>query len=647
MQDYASVDENLCPLFRRMTDGSDEVYDTLDNVDIEDVSTVEELYKQIMGPLVGTVGVVVTGVSEMSDPSYGYWGRALIMCTGERLQMRILPRGAYHRVPVYEESRMIAVRRTSHGRAPNVGFAVLYRPRSVMSIDVSKTPLANGRTIGCRGVHLILPSLFRKHDPHHRKGKGHAQLDQQGFHSIRPSTLMVSVNTPRSVKESQIRSFSMTSGDAYLVMAGHMAGVDIPDVMTRASSVVTDANHSRHIVAKQRRITNAIGEAQTARYVASALTLCELLCAEGVLSIMCNSFFAGAQPDMLFSPSGVPLCIVMAVHIACNSERFGLPSCTTQDTQVNLDMMRSFNSRWGAVMLNGFRALDVAIKSAHDNATTQCNSDNEAKAHVEDNMKFWQRIGQRTIAKLMSNPSDEVPGGIASACVTRFGTADSILDPITTCKYNELEKMGFNLSIKETAIDKVFLAPRCDIRTMMALVQDNIETWLRTGMFAQHRLSKANVNVASTPSNRPGGNAPGLDPSSSTDSDDDDDILDNKVCIDAMESAVGAMAAAMTRGPCVMNQLGLQCFLATDNCSNKCADCEQTVSVYEGTLFATNVSECRNCNRKRCFTCTKTSLLKRDSDFCLRCAPGAPSVMHTIAPNARRVANASSKKTCK
>ena len=148
-------------------------------------------------------------------------------------------------------------------------------------------------------------------------------------------------------------------------------------------------------------------------------------------------------------------------------------------------------------MLNGFRALDVAIKSAHDNATAQCKKEKETKMHLEDNMKFWQRVGQRMIAKIMSNPSDEVNGGTKAACNTKFGTAECILDPITECKYSELGKRGFCLPIKEAPIDKIFLAPRCDLRTTMGRVQDNIEAWLRTGMFGQHCLSKPNINIAS------------------------------------------------------------------------------------------------------------------------------------------------------
>ena len=162
-------------------------------------------------------------------------------------------------------------------------------------------------------------------------------------------------------------------------------------------------------------------------------------------------------------------------------------------------------------MLNGFRALDVAIKSAHDNATAQCKKEKETKMHFEDNMKFWQRVGQRMIAKIMSNPSDEVNGGTKAACNTKFGTAECILDPITECKYSELGKRRFCLPIKEAPIDKIFLAPRCDLRTTMGRVQDNIEAWLRTGMFGQHCLSKPNINIASPggAGGRAGGRAAG------------------------------------------------------------------------------------------------------------------------------------------
>jgi hypothetical protein len=641
------TDEHLCPVFQRAPPGADETYDTLDNIDLGGNNCVETLFDLLTAPLEGAVGVVVMGESGLSDPSEGYWGRAMPLSTGEHLQMRIHPRNSAGRPIGYDETRFLAIRRTSHGTVPHVGYGVFYLPRQ-MNILEGKTPLTTGPTIGCRGVHIVLPSLFSKHDPHRDKSTGHSQLDFEGFHSIRPSTLCLTIN--RGTAKKPDASYSFTPGDAYTVIAGHMGGTDIADPLQRSSLTMTDTDHSRRIAACQRRLVQSMGEAKAATYISSSLTLCELLSAEGTLGVMCNSFFTGAFPDMMYSPLGIPLVITMAVHVACYPELFKLPPCTKQDAFANREMIRAFRSRWDKVMLKGFRAIDVAVKSGYDNATMQANKEKEMTMHLEDNLKMWQRVGQRLISKLMSNPSDEIRGGSKAAFQTKFGDAELLMDAVSDCKYASLAKKGYFLPVREAPIDKIFTAPRADVKTTLYRVQDNAEAWLRTGVFGKHRISHPNINVAHTGQYRKNrypckvcGTCFRCDctlsdatkvqlSSSSSESDDEDHIMDNNICIDAMESAAGAIAIAMLHGAYVMHQFQIKCYLVGNGCSNTCADCDKRVGVLEGTLFGSKASQCSRCNRKRCFSCTSKSLRadKSPDEHCLRCAPGAPSDYKTL-----------------
>jgi len=641
------TDELLCPMFQRAPPGASETYDTLDNIDLKENSCVEALFELLTSPLKGAVGVVVMGESGLSDPSEGYWGRAMPLSTGEHLQMRIHPRNSVGKPIGNDETRFLAIRRTSHGTIPRVGYGIFYLPRQPNMLE-SNAPLSTGSTIGCRGVHIVLPSLFSKHDPHRDKSTGHAQLDFEGFHSIRPSTLCLTIN--RGTAKSPDTSYSFTPGDAYMVIASHMGGTDIADPLQRSSNTMTDMDHSRHICARQRRLVQSMGETKAATYIASSLTLCELLSAEGTLGIMCNSFFTGAFPDMMYSPLGTPLVITMAVHIACYPGLFKLPPCTKQDSFANREMIRTFRSRWDKVMLNSFRAIDVAVKSGYDNAITQAKKEEEMSMRLEDNLKMWQRVGQRIISKLMSNPADEIRGGSKAAFQTKFGDAELLVDSLSECKYASLANKGYYLPVKEARIDKIFTAPRADVKTTLYRVQDNTEAWLRTGVFGKHRISRPNINVASTGQHRKNrypceicGTCFKCDctladttkvelSSSSSESDDDDHIMDNKICMDAMESAAGAMAMCMLHGAYVMHQFQINCYLVGDGCSNTCADCDQRVGVLEGTLFGSKASECSRCNRKRCFSCTSKSLRadKSPDEHCLRCAPGAPSDYKTL-----------------
>lgn len=658
------TDEHVCPTLNRHPPGAGETYDTLDNVDLGGNNCIEALFELISPPLEGAVGVVVMGDSGLSGPYDGYWGAGIPLPTGEYLQMRIYPRNSIGKSIGEDETRFLAIRRTSHGTTPCVGYGVLYLPRRLSAFE-SNAPLVTGSTIGCRGVHMVLPSLFSKHNPHRDKTIRHAQLDVEGFHSIRPSALCLT--TSHGLLKNPNTSYVFTPGDAYTVIAGHMAGTDVPDPLQLSASTMTDSNYYRHIATRQRRLVQSMGAAKAGTYVASAVTLCEFLSAEGILGVMSNSFFSGALPDMMSSPLGTPLIITMAVHIACYPERFNLPPCTKQDTFANRDMIRAFSSRWDKVMRNKFRAIDVVVKAGYDNAATQTTAEKGVAMQLDDNLRFWQRVGQRVISKLASNPSEEMCGGNKAAFQTRFGVAELLMDRVSDCKYDSLSKQNDCLPIKETPIDRIFTAPRADVKTTLYRIQDSAETWLRTGEFGKHCISRPNTNVA-TAGQHPNdtrlcqtgdtclkcnplcramagaekAEAANVDlSSSSSESDDDDHIMDNKICMNAMESAAEVIATSMLNGPSVVlhgpyatHQMGIKCYLVGSGCSNTCADCDNRVGVLEGTLFSTKASECSHCNRKRCFSCTSKSLRSENAPdkHCLRCAPGAPSEYKPLSP---------------
>jgi len=638
--------EQLAPEVRRAPPGVDEPYDTLDDIILAD-STVEELYERLYSGLQGTVGIAVGGQNTLSSPNDGYWGRALTLSTGEHLQMRILPRGSFGRPLDHSDFRLVATRRSSHLAVPEVGFAIFYMPRDAYSIE-GTTPLTCGSTIGCRGVHVILPSLFSKHDAHRARGTGGASMDPHGFHSVRPSSVHLPMSTGGGKRGNG--SFALTAGDSYLVFAGQMAGVDIPDPLRRCSEIMNHGDHSRHIVSKQRRMIQHIGEEDTHAYIFSALTLCELISAEGFLGIMCNQFFHGAMPDMFFSPVGIPLCLCMAIHVAAHPERFGLNQCTKADTYVNKEVLHAFHSRWDRLLLNGFRALDIAVKSGYDRAFAQAQLTKGLEVQIIDSLTLWQRIGQRLICKVMSDPRDEIRRPTAEQFATRFGKAELLADSITDAKYDAMAKKGNCCSVNETPIDKIFLAPRCDLRTTMYRMLDSSEAWLRTGMFGEIRINQENINVAQVETTRKrslpcsvcgscytcacnadadkstGGSSSYPSSSSSEESDDADDLMDNKICVSAMETAAGALAIGILHGPFSMHQFGIKSFLLGKGCKNKCADCDDEVEACQALLFGSKTSECPHCNHKRCFKCSTNALRPQHlkKSHCLRCDPAAP-----------------------
>jgi hypothetical protein len=177
-------------------------------------------------------------------------------------------------------------------------------------------------------------------------------------------------------------------------------------------------------------------------------------------------------------------------------------------------------------------------------------------------------------------------------------------------------------------INRLYLAPKSDLRTTLLRAHDSVETWLRTGKYGSITLSRPNINVASKAKCGmcdAGSKCECIKAEeSSSSSDDEDDLLDNKLNQEAMESGAGAISAAMLHGAFVMHQFGIKAYVVGEGCKNTCADCDKSVDALQGVLLCSRAGECAVCNRRRCYQCA-TEALKRmnPSEHCSRCAPGA------------------------
>lgn len=648
----------LPPVVYHSDPGINESYDTLDDIILNE-SGVDELYMKLVSGLNGCVGITVGGENLNSRATDGYWGREIVLTTGEHLQMRIAPPGKLG-IPLGPyDFRLVATRRTSSGCIPIVAWAIMFLPREEFC-EAGTRPMPSGQTIGCRGLHFILPSLFNKHDSHRCKGVGGVQIDPYGFHSIRPSCVLL----PHSP-----HGYSIMPGDSFLVIAGHMAGVDVPDGLRRSSEVMATGDYTRGIASKQRGIIHKIGEREAKAHICTSQTLCDLLTMEGYLGILCNSFFIGAMPETTCSPIGMPLSVCFAVHVACFPERFGLARGTKADEFANKEIMFTFHSRWKRVLLNGFRAMDSAIKCGYDDALSEAGGQPPLRIQIDDSLLLWQRMGQRLVSKIMSDPRDEVNRcGTRDVYSTRFGTADLKKDRISNAKYDHLAKKGFCKPIAENPIEKIHMAHRFDQRRMLSRILDDGEHWLRTGYFGDTRISEENVNVASAspardsmtpcpycgtcfvcacefikPARTP---VEGTDTSSSDESDDVDDVMDNKLNKAALEQAKNLISLFIIHGPFSQHTFELKSYLLCPFAKNKCADCDNDVDALQASMFGNKYDQCDQCNRPRCFECSKEAAKanRRTTSCCLRCDPTAPRLRANVRANPKNTSKKAGKK---
>lgn len=439
--------------------GTNENFDTLDDVS-KSVRTVADLDALICTPLKGVVGVTIGGPATLSDPGTAYWGKAMRRETGEYIQLRVCPRGCMDKPLGDSEWRMIAVRRSGPGIITDVTVAMVFLPRTCIT-GTERLSLATARTTGCRGLHILLPSLWNKHNATRDQSMAHAATDLDGFHCVLPSSITLSRG--RQNKLTGHHPVSVCPGPSYAVMAAHMAGVDEPDPLTRPVEWMTEAQHSKLVASKTRKLLSSKGEQRAAAYMSSALTITELLSAEGIVSMLCNQFFEDVLPDMIHSPLGMVLLIVMSTRLACYPQRFGLtPMSTEQDNYACSELACLVNSQWSAVVRKkNYRAIDVIIRSGIDNARAHSCDDVALSRCMSEQMQFWQRVGQRIVTKLFA----QEPSGVK--CDTILGHADLVDDPISDAKYEFLRAAGLAQPLREAPINRVTIADNADSRATL------------------------------------------------------------------------------------------------------------------------------------------------------------------------------------
>lgn len=602
---------------------SSELYDTLDELEDTSASSIKQLYAAVFGGVTKYAGIVISGASKLSHSSIGYWGRAFALESGEYFQMRICPKGCIGRPLGEESTRVIAVRRSGLNNKTHTACAIIFLPRACPTIGAA---LSCGKTTGCRGLHLLLPSIFSKHQVVREGDVGRATTDLCGFHSVRPYCFTIS-NKVKCEGKKVSTSTSVAPGLAYVTIAAQLAGTDIDEPLTRSHVDITDDKYRVQVGNMIAKISKSAGEVATSEGLASGLTILEVLSVEGVLSILSHAFFEGVIPDTMHAPGGLPLIIVMACRIAMASDSYGLPSPTPVDAAANNELKMIFESRWKAVA-NGSFAIDLAIKSGNDNTNARLAEMPAMKMHYADNLIFWQRLGQRIITKAFSDATHDRRDVVRTRLQTRFGPAELLMDPLTDAKYAWLEKLQCMQPLAEAPVNKITFASLSEVRTQLIRMHELVESWLRTGFYGDMCISRPNVNVGvrhPTKCARYGTENCDCIASDSSSSDDGDDVLDNRVCVDSLEQAATSISLALLHGGFAVHNFGINTFAAGDRITNTCADCDNRVDVLQGILFENAASKCALCDRPRCFKCATRSLSKPRQQHCLRCsnAPAA------------------------
>jgi len=453
-------------------------------------------------------GIVFTGAASQTFESDVEWGKAIRVSDHELMQFRVYPRGMLSSGKLLEMKSsvmMVAARRRAGLGKDTVTFAILWHPEIEQQRLHSITPFdelrGTSQSVSARCLHMVLPSLFNHHDakyaaaqattPPTKKAPAWPVLDDFHYHAVRPSSF--TVHRPVKVGDQSLMTVTASPGVSQFVLAGQFAGIDIEDPPHRACEPCSYPKWSDMIEKYSLAVVDHAGLPKGVSSMMSAMTVCDLLSCEGMLGILSHSFVAGALPDLMHSPNGIPLLIAFATRLACYPERFGLAGGTPADKLANDELVSMFESMWDAIcpVKAGSRnvyAIDIVIKTAYNEAKQAARKHGTTQA-VEDNLTFWQRAGQRCVTALFGPQlEDFLP------VRTEFGRCEQLQDPLMEARSQVISKQMSALDASTGGDGAVMLnvASREHKKTMLMTVVNSVENWLRTGSYCSMQIHKKN-----------------------------------------------------------------------------------------------------------------------------------------------------------
>lgn len=468
--------------------------------DIPEAFLTPALIDELLCQLKQRSGVVLTGLASSAYKCDSPWGRPVKLTDEEQLQIRVYPKGCLSAGRLYSTNStvMVAARRTGNRISDNVSIAILWAPSETNIQADLEHEASRHSTVGCRNLHIFLPSLFNHHDPAacNDRGRMHSTfpvLDDYNFHAVRPSSVTITQNPSL---QGGFGRFSVSTGLSQFVIAGHFAGVEVEDVSHRAAEPVIFARWNAACRHYADLLHQTVGSRDALLAMHNSLTAIELLTCEGLLGILSHEFTDGALPDMLHMPNGFPLLIAFAVRIACYPQRFKmLSNPTASDKWANSELISIFESNWTPLNTNDngevrFYAIDAAIKSAYKDAYDAASQQEpDTSQAVVDNLAFWHRAGQQCINSIFGSRLEDyfqVP--------SPYGRCEALQDPLVEARQTVLRSHLSPVDCNPYGINHVSLqmGNTEQKKHTLLIILNSVENWLRTGRYATQQISAKN-----------------------------------------------------------------------------------------------------------------------------------------------------------
>jgi hypothetical protein len=615
-------------------------YATLDDVPEFATRSMSQLYSLLFGRFEDYDGAITYGPRSGSWSKNGYWGRKMVLHTQEMLQVRYWPKsiltdGDGKDPPIVRIFTKVTCPGGDANLACFTGFqkTAFCNDKQEIRIDIIET---QPRIVGCRGLHIFMASLFKRHNVPSTVNTSMASksnYDRFGYESLRSTTFSIHATDRKNLEKTSDHhgAISASPGVSGLMIAGEIVDVHLEPLGGRVCQPISSKKwkENAHLI-KQEILQSPRGEQAGIQAIGAASCIVNLLSAEGLVSMLSSPMHEGALPDRVVGPHGMPLLLSMAVNLAIHWQHYALPRPSQADMVAN-DQLRMILHSSGFGPLPGVEGQHWCVDVVVRGALNACNPEvdelkrqrglpmNAKLAVMDDTKCFWQRVGQRLITSFF---------GLGSVCPRQeggLGTAWRTSDPLQTARDKHNVLAGCNLEgVDEPILPHIanFGARKATFVKMLI----DVERHLRCGQHEQMELTPRtspedmelhlkHIRIVLGDLMAPkmvqdlvrkiGGMG------HTVKVEDDvpyDKAIADKMCgnfhMPSMGSAIQDCKEALLHGPSQHFKYMTGAYVVSGTQMAPCSDCLAPVHVLQGTMMANCYGECSACHAKRCIPCT-------------------------------------------
>ena len=366
------------------------LFDTLDDVKLSETASIVDVYNAVLGAAMAqddVVGSCITGAMTLSHEykvGNHKWGKKPVAYAShfEAWQVRSSPKGRIGKPLELDEFRevIVLVSNTHTKKAQITTIKLWTLPGIIRRIDHTKTKYARGEvTYGAVGISYHGIALFND-----RKQKEYFLSRNCNCHSV-----LSSISTIMNEDKTHITRIE-SSPLPHMVVAGHLAGVVVSNtpVMRPCEERMKETEYNAAYHLHLRQFTTALetlmpedekpGPQVSIAYIFSAQCIFEQAGFIALLDEVASPLYDDAIADDRHQPCSIALMLAVAVRIACNTTRWGLPPLIGDDAYAVKTVGLLFDTVQPSVLRGLFQerigeqtyGIDVAITHACESMQT-------------------------------------------------------------------------------------------------------------------------------------------------------------------------------------------------------------------------------------------------------------------------------------